>query len=455
MAISKGLVEANLPNTDYQDIKAKFDRLCDEQESLYKPEFKAVFNELYKLDTTLTKNNPCTKDEALLDEALRVAGFATNEGFCADFKRYNALFVDGKALQAKGLELMAKDYQNEDKQIGGWHFYPIAIIASPEIESVVDDIMQEDAKEGKGLFANITQIPDNDELLDEFLGVEAYGLKCSFVPFLDELKQYAIVDGAEPFFDMDFTRGLFAFLKEAATYIKENTDKPQAIKNEIARLVRQFDSIPIWGLFFQILFLQGLCRWLEGVSINEGDNGYKEACSLYDWLCMQLAYKEMDFCFKPYGEKDLERLEPLCAYLASTQVGQMVQNSMFGKEPQPEQTTDAQSLNKEQTAPEPQQKQPKPTRGKGRPKETLKTKMIDDANGGKLQKMHSVMKDKKGKDADVILLAAIKKGWLMKPTYTQVINEFGDIGSRTGYNKYLNEQMFTEEEIEGARNSLD
>lgn len=73
---------------------------------------------------------------------------------------------------------------------------------------------------------------------------------------------------------------LFAFLKEATTYINENTEKPQAIKNEIVRKVKQLDDVSIWGLFFQILFLQGLCRWLEGVNINEGDNGYNEAMKI-------------------------------------------------------------------------------------------------------------------------------------------------------------------------------
>lgn len=104
---------------------------------------------------------------------------------------------------------------------------------------------------------------------------------------------------------------------------------------------------------------------------------------------------------------------------------------------------------------EPQQEQPKPTRGKGRPKETLKNKMIDDADGSKLQKIHTKLDGKRGKDVSLIVLACIKKGWLTKPTYTQVKNEFGDIGSKTGYNKYLSEQMFAKEELEGAINSLD
>ena len=102
-----------------------------------------------------------------------------------------------------------------------------------------------------------------------------------------------------------------------------------------------------------------------------------------------------------------------------------------------------------------QQKTTKLIRGKGRPKETLKDKMIDDPNGEKLKILHTKIDGKKGKDVSLIMLAAIKKGWLTKPTYTQVENEFKNIGSKAGYNRYLNKNMFTKEEIEGAINSFD
>lgn len=458
MFLDKGLGDAQLPNTDYQIIKKEFDRLCDDQESLYKPEFEAVFMELHKLDTTLTNNYPCTMDEALLDEALKLAGFETDEAFCVDFKKYNALFVEGKALQAKGLGLQAQYYaQNHQKYISveGWQFVPISIVGNTDIIKWVDEIIMNDAQEGKGLFANHFQIPKEDELLDKFLCVEVYGLKCSFVLFLDELKMFGVVDGQNSFFGKEQTHILFRMLNMAANYLKEHTEQPQAIKNKIARLVNSFDNIPIWGIFFQILMLQGLCRLLKCANINEGDDGYNEVCSLYRWLYLELIKKEIDFCYKPYGEKDRERLKPLCAYLMSTEVGQLVQSRLFGNEPQPEQanngqTADAQSLN-----PAPQHEKPKPTRGRGRPKETLKDKMIDDANGEKLQRMHDVLDGKKGKDTTLIILACIKKGWMTKPTYTQVKNEFGDIGSKTGYNRYLNENMFTKEELDGAINSLD
>lgn len=112
-------------------------------------------------------------------------------------------------------------------------------------------------------------------------------------------------------------------------------------------------------------------------------------------------------------------------------------------------------LSDDPNTPEPQQEQTNKTRGRGRPRETLKDKMLDDTDGKKLQTIHTKICGKKGKDAALIILACIKKGWITRPTYTQVKNEFGDIGSKTGYNRYLNEQAFTKEELEGVINSLD
>ena len=90
------------------------------------------------------------------------------------------------------------------------------------------------------------------------------------------------------------------------------------------------------------------------------------------------------------------------------------------------------------------------TRRKGRPKETLKEKMIDDADGSKLDKMHKLMKGKKGRDAALAITAALKKGWMTKPTHTQVEKEFGDVGKQQGFTKYLNETCFTDEEMKGV-----
>ena len=64
------------------------------------------------------------------------------------------------------------------------------------------------------------------------------------------------------------------------------------------------------------------------------------------------------------------------------------------------------------------------------------------------------MGGRKGKDAALMILVCIKLGWMHKPTYTQVKDEFGDIGSKTGYNRYLDSNKFTDDEIEGVMNIL-
>lgn len=155
-----------------------------------------------------------------------------------------------------------------------------------------------------------------------------------------------------------------------------------------------------------------------------------------------------------YLKGQYRQITDIDCYIGSMELAQRYIDAL-PKEPQPEQgnngqTTDAQSLNKE-----PQQRKPIATRDKEKPKETIKEKIIDDADGSKLQKIHTKMVGKKGKDAALIILACIKKGWMLRPTYTQVNNEFGDIGSKSGYNKYLNGQRFTKEELDGAIRCLD
>lgn len=130
---------------------------------------------------------------------------------------------------------------------------------------------------------------------------------------------------------------------------------------------------------------------------------------------------------------------------------QFLESTFNFPEPQPEQA----ATGHRQENPKPQQKRHKPARSKGRPKETLKDKMINDIDGSKLQKIHKVMGGKKGKDAALIILACIKIGWMQKPTFTQVTEEFGDIGNRTGFTKYLNENLFNDTEIQGVIQSLE
>lgn len=93
-------------------------------------------------------------------------------------------------------------------------------------------------------------------------------------------------------------------------------------------------------------------------------------------------------------------------------------------------------------------------RKRGRPKINIKDKMIDDADGIKLKILHEVIQGKKGKDATLVILAAINLGWMNIPTSTQIIEEFGDIVSQQIFSRYLNKKMFKDAEIKGMENCL-
>ena len=56
-----------------------------------------------------------------------------------------------------------------------------------------------------------------------------------------------------------------------------------------------------------------------------------------------------------------------------------------------------------------------------------------------LSKLHDLIGNKVGKTVAMVIKAAIEtKGLMARPTSTMVEKEFGNIGSKSGYNKYMN-----------------
>lgn len=90
---------------------------------------------------------------------------------------------------------------------------------------------------------------------------------------------------------------------------------------------------------------------------------------------------------------------------------------------------------------------------RGRQSKSFESCLIDD-DISKLEALRNVMNGKKGKEAALVIKVAVKIGWITKPTYQAVVNEFGDIGHRSNYNKYINENKFTNDEIEGMKAKL-
>lgn len=243
--------------------------------------------------------------------------------------------IEGKNIQAKGLEIYAmqqhEKIKEEPKKPNEWQFVPIRIIASKEIvDNVINPILETDAKEGKGLYGNITDIPEEDESLDEWFDIEAYGIKCSLEPLYRDLQNYGVVDSV---LGNDTIREYYLqVIKSLIYFIRDNTDKPNKIRNHISKTLKELDDIPAFGLLLQILLLQGLIKWFENVDLKKGDNGYNEACSLVQWIGEQLMIKEIGFCYFRWGEGDKEYLKPLCNYLLSTEIGEFVQDILFKKQ---------------------------------------------------------------------------------------------------------------------------
>ena len=226
--------------------------------------------------------------------------------------------------------------KQKQTESGGWKFCPvtIAIAAPEEFQDTFSGIINESLAEQGGFLPNNTDWPMADEELDSLLMVECYNVKCSLLPYYKELERFGIVGGATPFLCKENTEVVFYTLKSIVGFIKDNTERPMAVQNLITSIVKEFDKMPVWGLFFQILTLQGILVWLENVDISEGDDGYKEGMELCKWVWNGLMEKEVFFSYQQYGDGDLVILRPFCRYLLSTDTGKLVQEFLFGDDGQ-------------------------------------------------------------------------------------------------------------------------
>ncbi|MGM9804790.1 MAG: hypothetical protein ACI308_11520 [Muribaculaceae bacterium] len=103
---------------------------------------------------------------------------------------------------------------------------------------------------------------------------------------------------------------------------------------------------------------------------------------------------------------------------------------------------------------EPQQDKPKPT--SGRPIKLFTTHLIGtkDEKERTLQRLHEIIDGRQGKEVALYIIAAVQCGLITKPTYKTVSKEFGNIGSQQNFDKYMNGNAFTKDELEGAESSL-
>jgi len=345
-----------------KELKAKFDALCDEQEQLPRDGFAKVFEVLDSLEEDFTPQHPYTENEDNINKALELTGHGTDEAFCKAFKRNNQIMIEGKKMQRLGLEIALQQGKfakpQQELPPDEWIFLTPSIFISQELTPILDEVWEKELCKADGIFSSYSDIPKENEDDDKFLMIEAYGMKCNGLQiYYRDLQSYGVI--SEILNKPIFKKVLLISLTNICTFIKDNTDKPNKIRNHIRGQIKWFDSIPAWGLLFQILILQGIISWFENISLEKEDKGYKDAELLFKWVMKILIEKEVSFCYFFWGDGDKKWLKPMCNYLLSTQVGQAVQERIRTRE------------NNEKTTSEPQQEKQKPP-------QTLPIKLKDD-----------------------------------------------------------------------------
>lgn len=88
---------------------------------------------------------------------------------------------------------------------------------------------------------------------------------------------------------------------------------------------------------------------------------------------------------------------------------------------------------------------------RGRPTKDFKENILVDEREAVLEQMRSLITGRTNREVALIIRAYISIGYLVKPTFSQVEAEFGKIGNRSGYNKYMNDRYsFSDKELSGA-----
>lgn len=223
----------------------------------------------------------------------------------------------------------------------GWRFFEIGIInvfptssepnidADPiNIQPTIQYLFDSELTKKDGMFSSKLSIPREDEDLDKLLCVEVYGMKCSFQPFLTELKNNGVVD----LFGQDLIKLLFEVLHRIGSFMKDNTDKPQAIKNNIISMLEVCRNAPLISAMIQICVMRGVEVFLqECLDVLEG-YGVAEVQSLLEWVKMEECKLISSFTVLPLtmgaiSQELAEHIKPFTDYLYSTELGKLANDT--------------------------------------------------------------------------------------------------------------------------------
>ena len=330
----------------WDELQARLQTVWDERDALYNPAFEEVFAVMD--DATRQALNtvgwdadaplPVELDVATVSKALKQAGKNSDTAFCNDFGKYCNLTLKGKRLQREMVYLNVRELiaarTVEPQRAGAWVFGSLHVIDSIGMHGVVADGPHDMATHSTcSLLKAHRYMPLEDESEDDFIGCGKCEWKASLLPYLDELKTAGVLarTDEDALISGKLKPGFLYVLKTLVTYIEKHAGRPAAIKNTITRGMQALGSETWSGIILQILTLQGLNRWVEGVNINAGEDGYAELQSLDEWLGEALAWRVLEFHASGgvWSAADLKRLQPLGDYLCNTTVGATVQQLMM------------------------------------------------------------------------------------------------------------------------------
>lgn len=90
---------------------------------------------------------------------------------------------------------------------------------------------------------------------------------------------------------------------------------------------------------------------------------------------------------------------------------------------------------------------------RGRPSKPF-SDILAEGKEDALQRLHELIDGKTDSKTVLYIKAAMQLGMILKPTHTQFINEFGNIVSKQIFNKYLNANLYSDDELAGAKRAL-
>lgn len=105
---------------------------------------------------------------------------------------------------------------------------------------------------------------------------------------------------------------------------KESAGRSHKVIRHIETQLERFGLVPVWGLLYEIVFLQGVSAWIDGGGMDKA-----QAERLKDYVFRNLTESLLRFTVLQVSESDKDFLQPLCNYLCETEAGRAVQDCLF------------------------------------------------------------------------------------------------------------------------------